>query len=443
VKEAAEVEPEITPERYSFFVHAARPFAGVVGSMVWLIDSEHMASFDRATGELKADAPLAGPVLKAWEQNGEIYVVASAGPEARQITKITASGSVSLYAAAGKAGEYEQSEGSEEMMARIQKQRTEFCGPMLRADIKLMDRNVIARDAIRPGSDQELTEAMSNAPAHSSEELLAAMKLVQNDGKRLRGETKFYIDESKYEVTLRRPFDTAIPEWKGMVSGHVELYSTASCELLASGTKLIAFDHSNRALWKVSLGAPVAPQDSDDSEAQICLEAGNRLYFADGAFLTAFETATGKVLWRLPSIGIRKLQVDGDGMLYVHSLNLPTEALNGQFEDVSGEIHPLTIKVDPESGKVAWQEEKYEDVWVSGGDVYALRQGKRPEDIEEQVFSGKMQAARVKLYKLSRRTGQPIWDWFQPRRPSSVYADRKTVALLFDEELQVLHSIAY
>jgi outer membrane protein assembly factor BamB len=184
-------------------------------------------------------------------------------------------------------------------------------------------------------------------------------------------------------------------------------------------------------------------QDSDDKETRICLEAGNRLFFADGAFLTAFETATGKVLWRLPSIGIRKLQVDAGGSLYVHSRNLPTEALSdADFEDLSGEIHPLTLKVDPESGKIDWQVEKYEDVWVSGKDIYALREGKRPEDIEEAVFNPGKVVERVKLYKLNRSTGEPTWEWFQPRRPRSVHADGKTVGLLFQEELQVLHSIA-
>jgi hypothetical protein len=36
-----------------------------------------------------------------------------------------------------------------------------------------------------------------------------------------------------------------------------------------------------------------------------------------------------------------------------------------------------------------------------------------------------------------------VWEWFQARRPEAVYAERRTVALQFAGELQVLHSIAF
>ena len=49
---------------------------------------------------------------------------------------------------------------------------------------------------------------------------------------------------------------------------------------------------------------------------------------------------------------------------------------------------------------------------------------------------------RWKLYKLSPRNGEPQWEWFQTRRPLRVEADRKRVAILFPDELQILTSLA-
>ena len=80
---------------------------------------------------------------------------------------------------------------------------------------------------------------------------------------------------------------------------------------------------------------------------------------------------------------------------------------------------------------------------MSGSDVYVLRESRNPADLENQVFDrSKVPEARVKIYKLSRRNGESIWEWFQPRRPRAVHADRKNVGILFGDELQLIHSIA-
>jgi hypothetical protein len=102
------------------------------------------------------------------------------------------------------------------------------------------------------------------------------------------------------------------------------------------------------------------------------------------------------------------------------------------------------MRVNSADGKIAWQVEKYQDVWASGKDVYALRESQNPHDIEEQVFNrDKVIPARVKLYKLSRKNGSPLWEWFQPRRAQAVEAQGKSVALLFGDELQIIKSICW
>jgi hypothetical protein len=49
----------------------------------------------------------------------------------------------------------------------------------------------------------------------------------------------------------------------------------------------------------------------------------------------------------------------------------------------------------------------------------------------------------VKIYKLSRGKGEPMWEWFQTRRPRAVEVQGKKVALLFGDELQVVSSICW
>ena len=441
-KEVAVAEEDDEEEaETSLFSETAQPFATTVGADVWLVDGEHMMAFDRGTGVLKNDVPLAGPAVKAWTCAGDLLVEASAGPEARQITRVNQSGPVSLYVPAAKIGEYLEGSGGESA-ARVQAARTEFFGPLIRADIKLVEKKVAERQAIKPGSDKDLVNTINSSAGNSSEETEALMKLIANDGRRLAGETKLYNDESTYEVTLRRPLDGTVPEWKGTLTGHVDVLSTPNHDLLVAGTKLLVFHRAGQKAWEATLGSRLPLMDSDE-KVENWLETADRLYFADGAFLTAFESASGKVIWRVPSIGIRKLQMDQEGKLYVHTLNLSTEALTYAHDDTVP-MEPITMKIDPEDGKVAWQVEKYHDLWVSGNDVYVIRQALNPSEIEEQVFNpGKGPTARVKLYKLNRSSGAPIWEWFQTRIPESVQAERKTVGLLYNDELQVLHSIAW
>ena len=81
--------------------------------------------------------------------------------------------------------------------------------------------------------------------------------------------------------------------------------------------------------------------------------------------------------------------------------------------------------------------------YVSGKDLYAARETRNAGDMVNAVFDrSKAPQCRWKLYKLSTRTGEPQWEWFQTRRPTNILADRKRVSLLFADELQVLTSIA-
>jgi hypothetical protein len=424
----------------------------VLGEWAWVVEGVHAAGFSLSDGSLKADVRLAGPVVRLFADANALFIVTDAGPDARQLTRIATNGvTQSLYLAAPRrqAAFAFLGEGGTMFRVNAQANRTEFTGgggSLARVDIRLIERNVKTRDAIKPGTEQSLTKAIQGSAGNSTEEVLAIANMMEVDSRRMSGDTVQEVDESTYEVTLSRPFEATVPLWTGRVKGRVEVFSTATLDLITAGTKLLAFDRTNKALWEATLGAPIPQRGRDgDWEAMPApvREEDGKLLFADGAFLSAFQAVNGQVLWRLPSVGIRKIDADADGNLYVQTDNLSVDTLTFLTGD---SLHPptsSTLKVDAGTGKILWDAPKFEDVWVSGKDVYAFREIHDARDLENQVFDpGQVPEARVKFYKLSRSDGKPIWEWYQSRRPHGVVPSGKHVAILFRDELQVIHSIA-
>ncbi len=427
------------------------PTAVVLGDRVWLVDGQHAVSFGLADGVVKGDIRLAGEAVQAYAQANELFIVASAGPEARQLTRIDSTGATqSMYVPAPRRGLVSAREAEGGNHLNILSRRVEFTGAggsLALVDIRLLERKSRTQDLIKPGADKALAAAAENATAHSTDELLAISNLLASDAARLNGETTRDVDESTYEITVRRPFESAVPPLVEKLQGNVRTLSTPSLDLLTAGTMLVALDHTNKKLWEATLGAPL-PVRSDAGagmeESPPMLEKGGKLYFADGAFLSAFQAASGQVLWRLPNVGIRKIEIDGDGYLYVATDNLSVDALTYSVTEHTDPATASVMKIDAATGKVLWNAQKFQDVWASGKDVYAFREIINPNDATNRVFDAhSVPEARTKIYKLSRSSGQPIWDWYEPRRPRHVLAYQKSVALLFPSELQVIHSIAW
>lgn len=235
------------------------------------------------------------------------------------------------------------------------------------------------------------------------------------------------------------------------VQGRPEIFSTATLDLIVAGQTLVAFDRALHKAWESKLAHPLAFAETHDdaataaaprtaTRAHPCLEEAGRLYLFDKGFLSTFESATGKALWRLPSIGIQKAQLDGRGTLYLSSANGSAEAL--KYAALDNAV-PQLLKVEAATGKIRWKLDKYQDCFVSGGDLYATRETRNAQDAVNQVFDrSKAPQCRFKLYKLSARDGEPQWEWFQTRRPLRIECEGKKVSLLFADELQVLKSIA-
>ncbi len=423
-----------------------KPMMAICSDRLWIVDGQHAVAFDRATGAVKADIRLAGAALRVFSSADAAIVVASAGSDAVQITKLTAAAPQSHYFATGRHEAAFSYDGGS-VMPNVQAVRTEFSGAggsLVRVEIRLKEKSIRTRDAIKPGSEKQLEATAGGSAAHSLDELKSMAALIQNDAARLNGTAVEHLDESTYEVTLSRPFESGAQPWSTTMKGRVQVLSTPTLHLVSAGTKLVAFGGANKPAWEATLGAPL-PIHRGDSELENetpWLEAGGKLFLADGAFLSAFDLKSGQPVWRLPSVGIRKIQMDAEGGLYVLSENLSVETLSYVNDASFHDAVPITMSIDSADGKIRWQVEKYQDLWASGKDLYVQREGKNAGDVEAQVFDpSKAVEARVKIYKLSRSSGKPLWEWFQPRRPQAVEVQGKSVALLFVGELQVIRSI--
>jgi len=424
------------------------------GATVWILQGSHAFALDRGTGRIVKDVPLVGDFADAYFGADCLYVAATTPDGGRQIARLTTT-DIRVLPAAGPAAHSRFAGGEPGRPAEpnLQPLRTEYRAArseLVQADIRLLERKVTERQIMSGDAVSDMEEADKKTTGGSASDAAIFSQALAKDAVREATGGKERIDESTYEVMLRRPFITGSTASAPVrVQGRPEIFSTATLDLVIAGQTLIAFDHANKKLWESKLAQPISFGDEFEEErapnaltattAVPCLEDSDRLYLFDRAFLNTFERATGKLLWRIPSIGIRKVQLDGSGTIYILSSNGTAESLHGY----GGNTEPVTMKVDARTGRIAWKLEKYENCFVSGGNLYASRETRNGEDVVNQVFDrSKAPQTRFKLYKLSTRSGEPQWEWFQTRRPLSIESEGKKVSLLFADELQVIKSIA-
>jgi outer membrane protein assembly factor BamB len=406
------------------------------GAIIWLVQNRSVRILDRANGRMTKEIPVAGNIRKTMRGAGCLYVLVGGGDEPGQLMRINgADGSV-------KALNMETTQGEPQLAAN----GTE----LLFLEARLIEKKMVERETVKGDSVSDWESADKNTTGGWSADAAVIARTAANDAEREMTGGKELIDESTYEVHLRRPFSsTSADAGAFKVQGKPEAFSTPSMDLLVAGNKLIAFDHANKKLWESTLPYPLAGKtfmdEADEGEmgtlSQPFLEDDKRLYVFDRGYLCALDRSTGAALWRLPSVGIYKAQLDG-GSLYVSSANAKPETLHYSRQATEMTL-PLILKIDPVKGRVLWQVEKYQDCFVSRGGVYATMEVRNANDLVESVFQrDKAILTRFKIYKLSARDGKPQWEWFQTRRPLRIDADKRKVSLLFNDELQVLSSIA-
>jgi hypothetical protein len=434
----AEPEDEDEGAGRRYFGDRRAPQIVTVGRCIWIIRNKEAIGLQGASGQVIKKIALAGPAQHAWADAAHVYVLAGTDGASQIVSIGAADGAAAALAVSGR---YAPERADYTGTPQIQERRAEFApsgSTLLQLDARLLEKKVTERQAMKGSSNDDWEKADREGKGGWSNDAALIGQAMENDAKREMTGGVDRIDESSYQVAITRPFEKTPAFWTGKVTGRPELFALSTVNLLICGTEVTALDRDGKQLWQAKLAWGLPAIDTPP-----CLEAAGTVYLFDRAFLTALQRETGKVLWRLPSVGIQKLLADGSGALYVCTQNAPAESARFSQEARSASAQPCSVlKVDGRTGKILWNAPKYEDCFAAGGAVYAVREARNPNDAVDAVFTHKAPVTRFMVFKLSSGSGKPQWEYLQLRRPLQIEPEGRKIAMLFADEFQALSSLA-
>jgi hypothetical protein len=306
---------------------------------------------------------------------------------------------------------------------------------------RLLEARFIARNAMKaPPSksalDGELTAAKTADVANET----------ANEIQRSRGGDKVTEDESRCQVTVRRPDVKEAPEWTGEVIGPPSLCCLKTVNVVAGGKMLVVLDKMNKKLWQTTLtynlggGRGSFGEEAGPLGAGPCVERGDMLYVFDQAVLTAFDSKTGAVRWRLPSIGIVGMFFDDKGMMYLNTTTASPDTIKYSRQiDVTQTIRAIILKMDPRVGKILWSVDPGGFVsYVSGRFIYVVQSYDADDQKENPWSIGLEPKSHVWIRRLNPGNGRVMWEHYQDRAPLDVRFSGNTIQIVFKKEVQVL-----
>jgi putative pyrroloquinoline-quinone binding quinoprotein len=430
------------------------------GDQAWVLRKNTLLSFDKRTGAKAKEVAIPGRVVEVTPNENSILAMSSAQPGAMTVTRVAVRDGAVKQATVPVLPQ--AAEGFRRNMTMLLagepaiEDRDEFAAlddQVVQLQAKVLERKITQRQAMKadaPSADKAGADWGGNGWGAGA---LQVAESLHNDAMREMTGGVEHIDESRYAIALRNVLGGS-GEWKGEVCGAPAIYAHKTVAVLAAGANVSVFDKACKKLWDAKLAYPISAYFAETSDApdrgsgfrrfHPCVEDRDRLYIADKGFLTGFELRTGKVLWRLPSVGISDIQIDDAGMLYVTSTTAGVDAIKySQQSTLRDAPEPVVFKVDPGAGKVLWKLEKFDRCFVTGKYVYATRVVHNATDEVERVFKRSTAIkGRFLLYRVNPRTGAQKWQYFQPKNPLKIEANGKEVALLFSDELQVVTSLS-
>jgi hypothetical protein len=308
--------------------------------------------------------------------------------------------------------------------------------------VKLLEQHLITRSAMKAPSGKSVVNGDLTAGQGTE-----AINETLNDMQRANGGDTVTEDESRYQVTLRRPDAPDAPDWTGEVTGPPVVYPLKTVNVLAAGKSVTVFDQANKKLWAATLTYNVAPsrqglngEPSPFGEGP-CAEQGGTLYVVDQAVLTAFDLTTGNARWRLPSVGIVGLFFDEQGMIYVNTTTAnPDKIKYSRQIDVAESIDAVLLKADPKTGRNLWTAKTGGFAsYVSGPFVYTMQSHDLEEnDMASDLTSGIQIKPFVKIFRLDPKNGHTLWEHDDDGAPLDVCFDKNIISLVFHTQVQVL-----
>jgi hypothetical protein len=433
------------------------------GNSVWICLGSSVLRLNRASGAIDQTIPVTGQ-FESFMPAGSNILVVSAPDETRRVAMQIDrdSGQVStLDVAVPRSQKHEMpnelppnvqptagallSQALEEKKFNkpLDAMSSEFFSTgdnMVELRVKLLEPKVVYVQTIKPRGQSHLD---GNTTASSSVADVEAE--VFNDIKRSQTGGVKGIDQSRYEVKLRRWTDATPVEWTGEVTGVPAFFPLTTVDLLVAGPWLAVFDKQNRKLFEAKLSYPVSdrfgPENWDHHSAP-ALEDNGALYFFDQGVLTAFSLAGGDVRWRVTSIGITKILRD-DGVLYVDSTTAAPEDIQYSEQLTVEKAASDLLKIDAASGKILWQALNLgQECFVSGKILYtsSVNQGgmAMANGLAEALNAPRPEGpVYFHVRRLDPADGRMLWDFYREEAPKELSFQQNRFLVRFSDRVQV------
>jgi hypothetical protein len=429
---------------------------------IWVCPGDQVVRLDEQTGEVKLTVPIVGQLTSFTPAESSLLVVSATDETGRVVMQIDlASGEVSRQTI--EVPRAQKQAMPDELPPNVQPtagvllaQATEeqkFNKPLdavsseffsagqnlVELRVKLLEPKVTWVKSIKPRGPSLINDqtSTSTSTAGVEEEVFNDIKRDQTGG--VKG-----IDESRYEVRLRRWLGGQPVEWQGEVTGLPAFYALQTVDLLAAGKGLTVFDKQNNKLFEAQLSYPVSARFAADKAGHPvpAVERAGVLYFFDQGVLTALALPGGQVQWRLTSIGISRAQFDDDGLLYVDSTAASPEDIQYSEQIKFEATAPVILKVDPRSGKILWQAQKLgQRCYLSGKYVYTVSAnqggGGMVVGLAEAVNAPRPEApVYFHIHRLDPASGAEMWDFYREEAPDEEAFQQNWFVLRFGNEVQ-------
>ena len=429
---------------------------------IWVCPGDQVVRLDRQTGEVKLTIPIVGQLASFTPTESSLLVVSATDETRRVAMRINlescevSSQSVEVPRAQKHAMPDELPPNVQPTAGVLLAQATEeqkFNKPLdavsseffsagqnlVELRVKLLEPKVTWVQAIKPRGPSLINDktSVSTSAAAVEEEVFNDIKRDQTGGVKS-------IDESRYEVRLRRWLGDKPVEWKGEVTGLPAFFALQTVDLLAAGKSLTVFDKQNNQLFETQLSYPISARFAAENSRHLvpAVERAGVLYFFDQGVLTALALPGGQVQWRLTSIGISRVQFDDDGMLYVDSTAASPEEIQYSEQIKFEATPPVILKVDPRSGKILWQVQKLgQRCFLSGKYVYTVSANQggiaMAIGLAEAVNAPRPEApVYFHIHRLDPATGEEMWDFFRNEAPDEEAFQQNWFVLRFGNEVQ-------
>jgi hypothetical protein len=429
---------------------------------IWVCPGDQVVRLDQQTGEVKLTVPIAGQLASFTPTESSLLVVSATGETRRIAMRIDlSSGEISsqnievpraqkhampdelppnVQPTAGVL--LAQATEEQKFNKPLDAMSSEFFSAgqnLVELRVKLLEPKVVWVPSIKPRGP-----SLINDKTTASTSTAAVEEEVFNDIKRDKTGGVKAIDQSLYEVRLRRWLGDKPVEWRGDVTGVPAFFALQTVDLLAAGKGLTVFDKQNNKLFETQLSYPVSARFAAGNAGHLvpAVERAGVLYFFDQGVLTALALPGGQVQWRLTSIGISRVQFDDDGMLYVDSTAASPEEIQYSEQIKFEKTAPVILKVDPRSGKILWQVQKLgQRCFLSGKFVYtaSAEQGgiAMAIGLAEAVNAPRPEApVYFHIHRLDPASGEEMWDFFRNEAPGEEAFQQNWFVLRFGNDLQ-------